>query len=59
MILKIVTIFLIGIAVLGMFGKVKYPGQAALQNAKCKSCGRFKIGKGPCNCGGQIGGPKA
>lgn len=58
MIVKIVTLFLIGIAVLAMFGRLNYPGRTKLQNAKCKSCGRFRIGKGPCPCGGRIGGRK-
>jgi len=36
--------------VLAMFGKFTFPGQKQLQNAKCKRCGRFKIGRGPCDC---------
>ncbi len=51
MLVKIVTVFLVGIAILGMFGKLNYPGKKQLQNAKCKSCGRFRLGKGPCDCG--------
>ncbi len=50
-ILKIVLLFLVGVAVLGMFGKLRFPGQKQLQSAKCKSCGRYRIGKGPCGCG--------
>ena len=52
MLVKIVTFFLIGIGVLAMFGKLRYPGQARIAAAKCKSCGKFKIGRGPCSCGG-------
>jgi hypothetical protein len=47
---KIVLLFLAGMAVLAMFGKLRYPGQARLNAAKCPNCGRFKIGKGPCGC---------
>ncbi len=50
-ILKIVTLFLIFIAVLAMFGRLRFPGQAKLQSMKCKSCGRYRIGKSPCQCG--------
>ena len=49
-IFKIVTFFLIGMGVLAMFGKFTFPGQKRLQDAKCKRCGRYKIGRGPCNC---------
>ncbi|WP_438960032.1 hypothetical protein [Nereida sp.] len=51
MLMKIVSLFLIAMVVLAMFGKLRYPGQQALANAKCPSCGRFRIGKGPCACG--------
>ena len=50
MIIKAVTFFLIGMAVLAMFGKLRFPGQRRLESAKCPRCGRFKIGKGPCPC---------
>jgi hypothetical protein len=50
-IFKIVTLFLVGMAVLAMFGKLSYPGKKALQSAKCQGCGRYRIGKGPCPCG--------
>jgi hypothetical protein len=41
--------------VLAMFGKLTYPGQKQIQNAKCKSCGRFRIGRGPCPCKNKKG----
>ncbi|WP_165351940.1 hypothetical protein [Salipiger sp. IMCC34102] len=50
MIVKAVILFLIGIGVLGMFGKWRFPGQARLARAKCPSCGRYRIGKSPCPC---------
>ena len=52
MILKIVTLFLVFIAVLGMFGKLRILLPKSLASAKkCPSCGRFRIGSGPCPCG--------
>lgn len=51
MAIKVVLLFLIGIAVLGMFGKLRFPGQNKLATAKCPKCGRYRIGKGPCSCG--------
>ena len=50
MIFKIITLFLVGMGVLAMFGKWRFPGQTRLASAKCANCGRFKIGKGPCAC---------
>nr|WP_232897167.1 hypothetical protein [Pontibaca salina] len=50
-ILKIVALFLVAIAVLAMFGKLRFPGQNRLDSAKCPGCGRYRIGKGPCSCG--------
>ncbi len=51
MIVKIVSLFLVAIGVLAMFGKLRLPGRKRLSNAKCPACGRYKIGKGPCPCG--------
>ena len=51
MIFKIVTLFLVVMAVLAMFGKLTFPGQKRLNAARCSKCGRFRIGKGPCGCG--------
>nr|WP_281496006.1 hypothetical protein [Marivita sp. S6314] len=50
---KIVILFLIFIAVLAMFGKLRFPGSTRLANAKCRKCGRYRIGKGPCPCSGK------
>jgi hypothetical protein len=53
-IVKIVTLFLIFMVVLAMFGRLRIPGAQQLSklNAakKCPKCGRFRIGKGPCAC---------
>ena len=51
MILKIVFLFLAVMAVLAMFGRVRFPGQQKLANRKCPKCGRYRIGRGPCSCG--------
>ena len=51
MIFKIVTLFLIVIAVLAMFGKMHWLGGKRLSSVKCPHCGRYRIGKGPCGCG--------
>ncbi|WP_300547000.1 hypothetical protein [Roseovarius sp.] len=42
--------FLVGMGVMAMFGKLRFPGQQRLAQAKCKICGRYRIGKGPCTC---------
>ncbi len=52
MILKIVTLFLVFVAVLGMFGKLSLLLPKKLRKtARCKACGRHLIGKGKCPCG--------
>ena len=56
MLAKIVALFLVFIAVLGMFGKLRAPRLPGLDRLKrlgsrrCPDCGRFTIGKGPCPC---------
>ena len=50
MIIKLVTLFLIGMGVLAMFGRLRYPGQKKLAAMKCRRCGRYRIGKGACEC---------
>lgn len=51
MIVKAVTLFLIFIAVLAMFGRLRLPGQKRLSAQRCPKCRRLRIGKGPCSCG--------
>lgn len=49
---KIVTLFLVFIAILGMFGKLSLLIPKKLRKAAtCSNCGRHLIGKGPCPCG--------
>lgn len=56
MILKAVSLFLIGILLLGMFGKLHLVGigrkkdRKRLGSTKCKKCGSPIPGKGPCAC---------
>ncbi|WP_324752173.1 hypothetical protein [Roseovarius sp. Pro17] len=50
MIIKIVMLFLVGMVVLAMFGRLRFPGQKRLAAAKCPKCGKYRIGKGPCPC---------
>lgn len=50
MIFKIVSLFLVGMGVLAMFGKLKVPGAKQIADKRCSKCKRFRIGKGPCPC---------
>ncbi|MEQ8293020.1 MAG: hypothetical protein RIA08_12520 [Roseovarius sp.] len=50
MIVKIVILFLVFMVVMAMFGKLRFPGQQKLASARCSNCGRFRLGKGPCDC---------
>ena len=47
---KIVSLFLIGMLILAVLGRLRIPGVRRLKSAKCKKCGRYRIGKGPCSC---------
>ncbi|WP_292023275.1 hypothetical protein [Maritimibacter sp. UBA3975] len=49
--IKAVSLFLIGMLVLAMFGRLRIPGADKLANRKCPKCGRFRLGRGPCECG--------
>lgn len=50
-IVKIVTLFLIGMGVLAMFGKLRLPGSKRLTSKHCPKCGAPRVGRGPCPCG--------
>ncbi|MGH1454596.1 MAG: hypothetical protein ACRBBV_15630 [Paracoccaceae bacterium] len=50
MLIKAVTLFLLFMGVMAMFGKWKFPGQKKLDAARCPRCKRLRIGKGPCPC---------
>jgi len=55
---KIVSLFLIGIAVLAMLGRLRFPGsprrvgkgETPTKPRKCRHCGAYRIGEGPCPC---------
>lgn len=51
MLAKIVLLFLVVIAVLGMMGKLHWLGGPRIASPKCPGCGRYRIGRGPCSCG--------
>jgi len=57
MIVRVVLLFLIGILVLAMFGRLKTPKisnplkkQKILKSRKCPKCGSYILGEGPCAC---------
>lgn len=50
MILKAISLFLVAMMVLALFGRLRFPGQQKLAAMKCPRCGRYKIGSGPCTC---------
>lgn len=50
MIFKIISIFLIFMMILAIFGRLRFPGQQTLKDMKCPKCGRYRIGKGHCAC---------
>jgi len=57
MIIKVVSLFLIGMLVLAMFGRLRAPkiggrrrADDVLKAKKCKKCGSYVLGKGPCAC---------
>lgn len=59
MMLKGISLFLVAIVALALFGRIRLGGLLSGRSAKtalkkpvkCKGCGRFLIGKGPCDCG--------
>jgi len=44
---KVALLFLVGMAVLALFGRLRLPRASA----RCRNCGRPRIGAGPCPCG--------
>jgi len=56
-VVKVVSLFLIAILVLAMFGKLRAPKlrnplnrDKKLKAQKCKKCGSYILGDGPCAC---------
>jgi hypothetical protein len=52
MLIKAVTAFLVLMAVLALFGRLRFPGgPPRIGRAEtCSRCGRPRIGTGPCDC---------
>lgn len=57
MIVKAVSLFLIAMLVLAMFGRLKTPRignplgrKKPLDARKCPKCGSYILAKGPCDC---------
>ncbi|MCB2135436.1 MAG: hypothetical protein KDE08_05745 [Rhodobacteraceae bacterium] len=49
--IKVISFFLIGMAVLALFGRLRFPAiMARRKGARCRSCGRPLIGNSPCVC---------
>jgi hypothetical protein len=58
MLLKTALLFLLGMVLLGMIGRVLFPGAvrrviSRRAPAPCPSCGRYQIGRGDCSCGAK------
>ncbi|WP_395540662.1 hypothetical protein [Neotabrizicola sp. sgz301269] len=54
MLVKIILLFLLAMGLVGMIGKLFFPGSGPVlrrRSAYCPDCGRPRIGKGPCACG--------
>lgn len=60
MLFKIIIVFLLAMVLVGMVGKVLFPGKLdrltqirrrALKAPVCPSCGRYMIGRTGCDCG--------
>ncbi|HEY0212325.1 MAG TPA: hypothetical protein VGC40_01870 [Paenirhodobacter sp.] len=52
MLIKIMTLFLIAMAILAVFAKYWFPlAKRRMAARHCHACGRPRIGRGPCPCG--------
>ena len=58
MLTKVAILFLAAMVLLALVGRALFAGTLRLRRdparrpETCPSCGRFLIGKGPCDCGG-------
>jgi hypothetical protein len=55
MLVKIIFLFLLAMALVGMLGKLLFPDRMPrlARRKACPRCGRPMIGRGPCDCGGK------
>jgi hypothetical protein len=58
MLIKTTLVFLLAMVLVGMIGRVLFPGavrrvMARRAPAPCPSCGRHQIGRGDCPCGAK------
>jgi len=53
--IKVVSLFLIGMLALALFGRLRVPNSLRRVAGKCPSCGRPRIGRGTCPCGHKGG----
>jgi hypothetical protein len=60
MLFKIILVFLLAMALIGMVGKALFPGtmgkitqirRKSIKAPVCKTCGRYVIGSSNCDCG--------
>lgn len=47
---KIVSLFLIAMVVLAIFGRLRLPRHNPFASVKCRHCGKPRIGRAPCDC---------
>lgn len=47
MVIKIISLLLVFLVILALFGRFRF----RRGSAKCPACGRHRIGRGPCVCG--------
>lgn len=55
MLVKTILIFLLAMALVGMIGKALFPNAVRRITGlnRCKTCGKPRIGRAPCTCGGR------
>jgi hypothetical protein len=58
MLAKVAIVFLAAMVLMALIGRALFSGSLRLRRDQtrrpgtCPSCGKFLIGKGPCDCGG-------
>lgn len=49
--IQAVILFLVAMLALALWGRLRPGGGPRIAKRKCPKCGRYLIGKGPCDCG--------